>query len=66
MSRQPLTILGKSTALFAPTDSYAGVWGTSLSQSYPTVDKHLYHITVSTLFFLLMRASAKAPATLVT
>ena len=61
MRRQPL----KSAALFA-YGQLTGVWGHSLSQSLPTVNKHLYTITVSTLFSLLMRASAKAQVTLVT
>ena len=61
MRRQPL----KSAALFA-YGQLTGVWGDSLSQSHPTVNKHLYTITVSTLFSLLMRASAKAQVTLVT
>ena len=55
----------QSAALYVPTDSYAGVWRVSLSQSHPTVNKNLYHITEYTAF-LLMRASAKAPVTLVT
>ena len=55
----------KSAALFA-YGQLTGVWGASLSQSHPTVNKHLYTITVSTLFSLLMRASAKAQVTLVT
>ena len=55
----------KSAALFA-YGQLTGVWGGSLSQSHPTVNKHLYTITVSTLFSLLMRASAKAQVTLVT
>ena len=61
MRRQPL----KSAALFA-YGQLTGVWGTSLSQSHPTLHKDLYTITVSTLFSLLMRASAKAQVTLVT
>ena len=61
MRRQPL----KSAALFA-YGQLTGVWGHSLSQSHPTLHKHLYTITVSTLFSLLMRASAKAQVTLVT
>ena len=55
----------KSAALFA-YGQLTGVWGGSLSQSHPTLHKHLYTITVSTLFSLLMRASAKAQVTLVT
>ena len=55
----------KSAALFA-YGQLTDVWGDSLSQSHPTLNKHLYTITVSTLFSLLMRASAKAQVTLVT
>ena len=55
----------ESAALFA-YGQLTGVWGNSLSQSHPTLHKHLYTITVSTLFSLLMRASAKAQVTLVT
>ena len=55
----------KSAALFA-YGQLTGVWGDSLSQSLPTVNKHLNPHNCDYTVFLLMRASAKAQVTLVT
>ena len=55
----------KSAALFA-YGQLTGVWGDSLSQSHPTVNKHLNPHNCDYTVFLLMRASAKAQVTLVT
>ena len=55
----------KSAALFA-YGQLTGVWGDSLSQSLPTVNKHLNPPNCEYTVFLLMRAPAKAQVTLVT
>ena len=55
----------ESAALFA-YGQLTGVWGASLSQSHPTLNKHLNPHHCDYTVFLLMRASAKAQVTLVT